>query len=111
LVIKEHHTPIGLKAKMPSLRFTVTDTPLRRFPLVQRTFVLDDLGLHTLKGMTEPMLLCRVRSPREAEPDDREAAMAGGFEALVGRDEEIGLLLRRWRQSQEGFGQVVLRER
>jgi hypothetical protein len=37
--------------------------------------------------------------------------MAGGFEALVGRDEEIGLLLRRWQQSQEGFGQVVLRER
>ena len=25
--------------------------------------------------------------------------LAGGFDTLVGRDEEIGLLLRRWEQS------------
>ena len=27
---------------------------------------------------------------------------------LVGRDEELGLLRRRWEQSKEGLGQVVL---
>lgn len=90
------------------MRFTITDAPLRRFHLAQRTSVLEEPGLHTLKGATESMLLYRVRSPREAAPDDREATMGGGFETLVGRDEEIGLLLRRWQQSQEGFGQVVL---
>ena len=39
---------------------------------------------------------------------DAEDSENGGFEVLVGRDEEIGLLLRRWQQSKEGLGQVVL---
>lgn len=34
--------------------------------------------------------------------------LAGGFAALVGREEEIGLIRRRWQQSTEGQGQVVL---
>ena len=39
---------------------------------------------------------------------DEEGVGTGVVTALVGRDEEIGLLLRRWEQSKEGFGQVVL---
>lgn len=76
--------------------------------LVQRTFVLEQLGYHELKGIAEPMMLYAVVSPRESAYDDHGLMMAGGFEALVGRDEEIGLLLRRWEQSKEGQGQVVL---
>ncbi len=53
-------------------------------------------------------MLYAVVSPRESAYDDHGLMMAGGFEALVGRDEEIGLLLRRWEQSKEGQGQVVL---
>ena len=75
--------------------------------LVQRTFVVKELGLHTLKGVAEPMLLYTAVSPREVA-SDYETMLSGGFEALVGRDEEIGLLLRRWEQSKEGAGQVVL---
>jgi predicted ATPase/class 3 adenylate cyclase len=76
--------------------------------LVQRSFIFEELGPHDLKGVAEPMRLYRVLSPREAEHDRHAAMLAGGFDALVGRDEEIGLLLRRWEQSKDGLGQVVL---
>ena len=76
--------------------------------LVQRSFILKELGLHELKGVAEPMTLYGVVSSREAEHDEHEGMLSGGFDALVGRDEEIGLLLRRWEQSKEGSGQVVL---
>jgi predicted ATPase len=75
--------------------------------LVQRTFVLEDLGPHALKGLAEPMRLYTVVAPRTPEYSDDDG-VTGGFDALVGRDEEIGLLLRRWEQSKEGLGQVVL---
>ena len=35
-------------------------------------------------------------------------AATRGLTPLVGREEEVGLLLRRWAQSQDGLGQVVL---
>jgi predicted ATPase len=37
-----------------------------------------------------------------------EALRASGLAALVGRDEEIELLLRRWSKANTGEGQVVL---
>jgi class 3 adenylate cyclase/predicted ATPase len=76
--------------------------------LVQRSFILEELGPHDLKGVSEPMMLYTVVRPREVDQDDSDTLMTGGFETLVGRDEEIGLLLRRWEQSKEGLGQVVL---
>jgi predicted ATPase len=52
------------------------------------------------------MRLYTVVAPRTSEYSND--GVIGGFDALVGRDEEIGLLLRRWEQSKEGLGQVVL---
>lgn len=75
--------------------------------LVQHVFTLEASGPHDLKGIAEPMVVSRVVGLREANRDMEELTTAG-FAALVGRDEEIGLLLRRWQQSQEGLGQVVL---
>jgi class 3 adenylate cyclase len=75
--------------------------------IVQRSFVLDELGPHDLKGVTDPMMLYTVVAPQTADRA-HDSAITGGFDALVGRDEEIGLLLRRWEQSKAGFGQVVL---
>jgi predicted ATPase len=69
---------------------------------------LEELDPYELKGVPEPMILYTVVAPREVEYDDSERTMPGGFATLVGRDEEIGLLLRRWEQSKEGLGQVVL---
>jgi class 3 adenylate cyclase/tetratricopeptide (TPR) repeat protein len=75
--------------------------------LVQRTLVLEELGLHELKGLAEPVRLYTVVAPRTSDHAD-DGGVTSRFDALVGRDEEIGLLLRRWEQSQEGLGQVVL---
>jgi hypothetical protein len=51
------------------------------------------------------MALFRVLGPQEVQEDETVAA---DVPFLVGRDEEVGLLLRRWQQSKEGLGQVVL---
>jgi class 3 adenylate cyclase/predicted ATPase len=74
--------------------------------LTQHAFELEDLGTQRLKGVAEPMPLFRVLKPLEADVD--EAATTPTNVDLVGRDEEVGLLLRRWQQSKEGLGQVVL---
>jgi class 3 adenylate cyclase len=75
--------------------------------LVQGTFALADLGTHPLKGVAEPMPVFRVLGALEAHGDE-EAAGPNQVPFLVGRDEEVGLLRRRWAQSKEGLGQVVL---
>src|SRR5262245_46694791 len=73
--------------------------------LVQRAFVLEALGTQTLKGITAPMGVWRVVGPLETL---REAALLApeDVQPLVGRSEELGLLLRRWEQSKAGQGQV-----
>ena len=70
-------------------------------------FELDDLGPKRLKGFAEPLAAFRVAGEGGAE-DRFEARQAAGLTPLVGREEEISLLLRRWRQATEGEGQVVL---
>lgn len=49
--------------------------------LVRRSFVLQELGLHELKGVADPIMLHTVVSPRDADPDDHEEMLAGGFDA------------------------------
>jgi class 3 adenylate cyclase/predicted ATPase len=73
--------------------------------LVRQAFGLDDLGQHALKGVTEPMPVFRVLYPLEVQADQPVVA---GVPFLVGRDEELGLLRRRWAQAKERLGQVVL---
>jgi predicted ATPase/class 3 adenylate cyclase len=73
--------------------------------LVRGAFALEDLGLQVLKGVAEPMPVFRVLG---AVARDDDATRAAGVPFLVGRDEEIGLLMRRWEQSKAGLGQVVL---
>jgi class 3 adenylate cyclase/predicted ATPase len=75
--------------------------------LVRQTFVLEDLGASALKGVAEPMAIWRVLGPRTPSRHDDEAT-PDRTPFLVGRDEELGLLRRRWEQSKEGLGQVVL---
>jgi Adenylate and Guanylate cyclase catalytic domain/AAA ATPase domain len=75
--------------------------------LVQRTFALEASGPHPLKGVAAPMLVYRVLGLRTDDPDT-DATSHDDVPLLVGRDEELGLLMRRWTQSQDGLGQVVL---
>jgi hypothetical protein len=51
------------------------------------------------------MQVFRVLDTVEAHGAEKDASAGASF--LVGRDEEIGLFLRRWEQSKEGSGQVV----
>jgi class 3 adenylate cyclase len=71
-------------------------------------FEYADLGEHTLKVIVEPVRVWRVAGVAAGE--GRFEAVHGDAQLtpLVGRDEEIALLLRRWRQAAEGEGQVVL---
>jgi class 3 adenylate cyclase/predicted ATPase len=75
--------------------------------LVQGTFALEDLGTHTLHGVAEPMAVSRVRGLL-ATPSREEEFFTAGVPVLVGREEESGLLRRRWDQSKAGLGQVIL---
>jgi AAA ATPase domain/Adenylate and Guanylate cyclase catalytic domain len=75
--------------------------------LVHEAFTLEERGLHPFKGVAEPMAVYRVLGPQESPGDEEEAGLAR-VPFLVGRDEEVGLLRRRWEQSKEGLGQVVL---
>src|SRR5215475_5083252 len=70
-------------------------------------FDLEDLGAYELKGFAEPLPAWRVLSARDVE--SRFAATRTGSTApLVGRQEEMGLLLRAWEGACHGRGQVVL---
>jgi len=73
--------------------------------LVRQAVGLEDLGRHALKGVAEPMQVFRVCGPLEEHADEPVTA---GVPFLVGRDEELGLLRRRWAQAKERLGQVVL---
>jgi class 3 adenylate cyclase/predicted ATPase len=69
-------------------------------------FEYDDLGAVDAKGFPEPVRAWRVRG--ESTIGSRYEALRSGETPLVGRDEEIELLRRRWRRSTSGGGQVVL---
>src|SRR3954452_20512830 len=69
-------------------------------------FDCQDLGTIALKGLPEPVPAWQVLSAGTAE--GRFAALRSGLTPLVGREEEIELLLRRWTQAKNGSGKVVL---
>lgn len=74
--------------------------------LVAGRFDLDSLGLQTLKGIDKPVLAYRAIAARKVSRFD--ASRERGLTPLVGRDEELRMLLRRWELALEGDGQAVL---
>jgi predicted ATPase/class 3 adenylate cyclase len=75
--------------------------------LVEGVFTAEPLSLHTLKGVATPVLVYRIvgESPVQSPLD---AVAPRGFTPLVGREQEVGLLLERWAQVKHGMSQVVL---
>src|SRR5438270_4306667 len=69
-------------------------------------FDLEDLGPQHLAGFAEPQRAWRVSG--ESGEVSRFEALRSEATPLVGRDEEVELLLRRWRQAKTGGGRVVL---
>jgi hypothetical protein len=75
--------------------------------LLGTLFELNDLGLKDLKGIAQPVRAWAVT--RASSVASRFEALHGsGIAALVGREEELELLLRRWAKAKDGQGQVVL---
>ena len=75
--------------------------------LVGSLFELQDLGAQDLKGITGPVQTWATLRPSSAE-SRFEAFHASGLTELVGREEELEILLRRWSKAKTGEGQVVL---
>jgi class 3 adenylate cyclase/tetratricopeptide (TPR) repeat protein len=66
-----------------------------------------DLGALALKGWTEPVQVWQVLRASDV-PSRFEAMHQTKLPPLFGREEEIELLLRRWRHAAQGEGRVVL---
>jgi class 3 adenylate cyclase/predicted ATPase len=75
--------------------------------LLGNLFDLEDLGPKDLKGIAGPVRAWAALRASSAE-GRFEALHASGLTALVGREEELELLLRRWSRAKTGEGQVVL---
>ena len=75
--------------------------------LVGGLFECADLGAVEAKGFAGPVRAYRVLGVGAAE-SRFEAFHAAALAPLVGREEELDLLLRRWRQAEGGEGRVVL---
>jgi class 3 adenylate cyclase/predicted ATPase len=75
--------------------------------LVGNLFELNDLGSLDLKGISGPVRAWVAARPSSVE-SRFDALHASGLTELVGREEELELLLRRWSKAKTGEGQVVL---
>jgi class 3 adenylate cyclase/energy-coupling factor transporter ATP-binding protein EcfA2 len=75
--------------------------------LVGALFEYRDLGHQCLKGFAEPIRVRQVLGPSNVE-SRYEALHQSGASLLLGREEELDLLLRRWEQAKRGEGHVVL---
>ena len=67
-------------------------------------FVVEERGTHELKGMPEPVTLYRLV---RASGGGRRAGQRH-LTPLVGREEEIAILMRRWERARQGDGQLVM---
>ena len=75
--------------------------------LVGNLFELEELEAKDLKGIAGPTRAWAALRPSSVERRF-EALHAGGLTDLVGRQEELDLLIRRWSKAMAGEGQVVL---
>jgi class 3 adenylate cyclase/predicted ATPase len=67
-------------------------------------FVAEEQGAHELKGVSAPVQLFRIVRASGA----RRRSSGRSLTSFVGREEELGLLARRWERARAGDGQLVL---
>jgi class 3 adenylate cyclase len=77
------------------------------YRLVEGYFTCGSLGEHALRGVTQPLNMYRVLGASGVH-SRLDIVSARGLTPLVGREQEVGLLLERWDQVKAGQGQVVL---
>jgi predicted ATPase/class 3 adenylate cyclase len=74
--------------------------------LIGALFVYRDLGHRSLKGFAEPVHVRQVL--RASNLESRFEARQQTTSPLLGREEDLDLLVRRWQQAKIGEGRVVL---
>ncbi|HEX7794135.1 MAG TPA: adenylate/guanylate cyclase domain-containing protein [Vicinamibacterales bacterium] len=98
----------NLAARVQSLAsadsVVVSDATLR---LVQGLFVTEDLGAQAIKGFTDPVRLYCVQRPSGVH-SSLDFSGTRALTPLIGREQEVDLLMDRWQQVAEGTGQVIL---
>jgi class 3 adenylate cyclase/predicted ATPase len=67
-------------------------------------FVVEERGTHTLKGVPEPTALFKLVRASGAGRRVGQRQVT----PLVGREEEIALLMRRWERARQGDGQLLM---
>jgi class 3 adenylate cyclase/predicted ATPase/energy-coupling factor transporter ATP-binding protein EcfA2 len=77
------------------------------YRLIQGYFECQDVGAQTLRGVSEPVHVYRVLQESGAR-GRLDVAVTRGLTPLVGREQEVGLLVERWAQVKAGHGHVVL---
>jgi len=75
--------------------------------LIGDAFSLTDLGLRPLKGIAQPARLFAVIGIR-ASQTRFEAKNSGTVAPLIGREQELALMLERWDRAKSGEGQVIV---
>ena len=66
-------------------------------------FVAEDRGAHDLKGVPEPVTLFRIARASGGGRRSGQRALT----PLIGREEELTMLLRRWDRARAGEGQFL----
>jgi class 3 adenylate cyclase/predicted negative regulator of RcsB-dependent stress response len=98
---------LNLAARLQALAqpgtLVIADSTRRQFGSL---FEVEDLGTQPLAGFAEPQRAWRVLG--ESGVLSRFEALRSEGAPLVGREEELDLLLRRWRQAKAGGGRVAL---
>jgi class 3 adenylate cyclase len=77
------------------------------YRLVGLLFEYQDLGRRALKGFAQPIHVRQVTGTSSIE-NRFDARHGAALSPLLGREEELQLLLRRWEQAKRGNGRVVL---
>jgi len=72
--------------------------------LVETQFECQPFGSHLVKGIATPIAVYHVQSERQMDGLVGRTILT----PLVGREQEVGLLIDRWEQVKEGRGQVIL---
>ena len=70
-------------------------------------FACQSLGTRPIRGLAQPIEVYQVLYESTAR-SRLDVAGSAGLTPLVGREQEVGLLLERWEQVKDGSGQVVL---
>ncbi len=99
------HIAAGLRALAADNQVVIG---ARTHRLVQHVFDCADLGSHQIQGCPGLVQAWEIRGLKPADSRFEANHRTGPLAPVRGRDQEIALLLDRWRQACNGEGQVVL---